>query len=178
MELFDKSKSKKYIDYSEITSNCQKIAKLLNRSEIAKSNNLVVIVVMNGGFFFSAELLKFINNHFLFDYVQTSRYKNNIQGGEIDLVREPVLDVFKKDILLLDDIFDEGDTLDFLKKYFISKNVSSFTSVTLLKKNKKRLINIEPDYHCFDVDDNYFFGFGMDYKGFYRNLQDIYYVEL
>ena len=79
---------------------------------------------------------------------------------------------------MLDDIFDEGDTLDFLKKYFISKNVSSFTSVTLLKKNKKRLINIEPDYHCFDVDDNYFFGFGMDYKGFYRNLQDIYYVEL
>ena len=70
MELFDKSISKKHIDYSEITSNCQKIAKLLNRSEIAKSNNLVVIVVMNGGFFFSAELLKFINNHFLFDYVQ------------------------------------------------------------------------------------------------------------
>ena len=177
MELFDKSKSKKHIDYSEITSNCQKIAKLLNRSEIAKSNNLVVIVVMNGGFFFSAELLKFINNHFLFDYVQTSRYKNHTQGGEIDLVREPVLDIFKKDILLLDDIFDEGDTLDFLKKYFISKNVSSFTSVTLLKKNKKRVIKIEPDYHCFEVDDNYFFGFGMDYKGFYRNLQDIYYVE-
>jgi len=177
MELFDKSISKKHIDYSEITSNCQKIAKLLNRSEIAKSNNLVVIVVMNGGFFFSAELLKFINNHFLFDYVQTSRYKNNTQGGEIDLVREPVLDIFKKDVLLLDDIFDEGDTLDYLKKHFISKNVSSFTSVTLLKKNKKRVINIEPDYHCFDVDDNYFFGFGMDYKGFYRNLQDIYYVE-
>ena len=113
----------------------------------------------------------------VFDYVQTSRYKNHTQGGEIDLVREPVLDIFKKDILLLDDIFDEGDTLDYLKNYFISKNVSSFTSVTLLKKNKKRVINIEPDYYCFDVDDKYFFGFGMDYKGFYRNLQDIYYVE-
>ena len=52
MELFDKSISKKHIDYSEITSNCQKVAKLLNRSEIAKSNNLIVIVVMNGGFSF------------------------------------------------------------------------------------------------------------------------------
>ena len=66
---------------------------------------------------------------------------------------------------MLDDIFDEGIPR-FLKKYFISKNVSSFTSVTLLKKNKKRLINIEPDYHCFDVDDNYFLDLEWITKGF------------
>ena len=65
-----------------------------------------------------------------------------MQGGEIDLVREPVLDIFKK---VFTNIFDEGDTLDFLK-IFQSKNVSSFTSVALLK-NKTRVINIEPDYH-------------------------------
>ena len=57
--------------YQKSTLTIQKLrqiakgTKLLNRSEIAKSNNLIVIVVMNGGFFFSAELLKFINNHFL-----------------------------------------------------------------------------------------------------------------
>ena len=49
--------------------------------------------------------------------------------------------------------------------------------VEMFIRDKKRFINIETDYYCFDVDDKYFFGFGMDYKGFYRNLQDIYYVE-
>ena len=55
--------------------------------------------------------------------------------------------------------------------------------VLKIEKNTERKIekkiekNIVPDYYCFDVDDKYFFGFGMDYKGFYRNLQDIYYVE-
>ena len=61
-------------------------------------------------------------------------------------------------------IFLMKDTLDFLKKYFY-QNVSSFTT-TLLKKNKKRLINIEPDYHCFDVDDNYFLDLEWITKGF------------
>ena len=100
MELFDKSISKKHIDYSEITSNCQKIAKLLNRSEIAKSNNLVVIVVMNGGFSFLQNYLNSLIIIFFLIMCKLHGIKIN-QGGEIDLVREPVLDIFKKDILLL-----------------------------------------------------------------------------
>ena len=82
----------------------------------------------------------------------------------------------KKMYFYFDDIFDEGDTLDYLKNISYQKRII-FYFCNFTKENKKRVINIEPDYYCFDVDDKYFFGFGMDYKGFYRNLQDIYYVE-
>ena len=81
-------------------------------------------------------------------------------------------------MIVVEDIIDTGHTAQFLTG-FISHNfrVKSYKFVTLLDKKCRREVDINPDIYGFDVDDKFLVGYGLDYDGYYRNLNYISYIE-
>lgn len=135
----------------------------------------IFLCVMKGGLTFTAELMKRIQSPLELDYVHVDRYRNRTQGSSIHWYKEPDTDLKGRLVLLVDDIFDEGYTLQELIAYCKAKGASKILSAVLLKKTlAKKYIDTEPDFVGLEISDRYVFGLGMDYKGFWRNLSDIY----
>ena len=136
------------------------------------------LCVMKGGLMFTAELMKRVQLPLQLDYVHVSRYHDTVQGGSICWHKEPATDLKGRLVVLIDDIFDEGYTMQELVRYCEASGASKVLSVVLLKKNLQEThVDIEPDLAALEVSDHYLFGWGMDYKGFWRNLYDVYAVS-
>ena len=138
----------------------------------------VLLCVMKGGLMLTAELMKRIQSPLELDYVHVDRYRNETHGSSIHWHKEPDINLNGRIILLIDDIFDEGYTMQELIAYCEAKGASKVLSVVLLKKlltNKHT--DIEPDIIGMEITDKYVFGWGMDYKGYWRNLTDVFAVS-
>ena len=83
-----------------------------------------------------------------------------------------------KDVLLVEDIVDSGRTLSYLLEYLGNKNPRSLKLCTLLDKPERRVVNVNVDYTCFCIPDDFVVGYGLDYAQKYRNLPYIGVVEL
>lgn len=137
----------------------------------------VFLCVMKGGLMFTAELMKRVQLPLQLDYVHVSRYRNETRGGSFQWHKKPATDLAGRLVVVIDDIFDEGYTMRELVKYCEDKGASKVLSVVLLKKNLQDVqVDIAPDLVALEVSDRYLFGWGMDYKGFWRNLDDVYAV--
>ncbi len=138
----------------------------------------VLLCVMKGGLMFTAELMKRIQSPLELDYLHVDRYRNQTQGSSIHWRKEPDIDLQGRLVLLVDDIFDEGYTLQELIAYCSAKGASKVLSAVLLKKAlAKKHTEIEPDFIGLTISDRYVFGWGMDYRSYWRNLTDIYAVS-
>ena len=138
----------------------------------------LVLCVMNGGLFLTVEILKRIDHILELDYVHVTRYRGEIQGNEISWVYFPERSVRGRDILLIDDILDEGLTLKGIHKACINAGANRvYSAVLAIKEHDRRVPDISADYIGVPVEDRYVFGCGMDYKGYFRNLNAIYAVE-
>ncbi len=138
----------------------------------------VFLCVMKGGLMFTAELMKHLQTPLELDYVHVDRYRNTTRGDNLHWHKKPHTDLSNRLVVLIDDIFDEGYTLQELISYCKAEGAGKVLSVVLLKKIlEKRHINIEPDFVGLEIEDRYVFGWGMDYKGFWRNLSDVYAVS-
>jgi hypoxanthine phosphoribosyltransferase len=142
---------------------------------LGKSNPLM-LCVMNGGIIFTGHLLTRLQFDLDIDYLHATRYQNQTTGGDtINWIAEPRLSLKDRTVVILDDILDEGITLDAIIKYCKAKGAKEVISVVLLRKIHQRTIKgVDCDFTALEVDDLYVFGFGMDYKGSLRNLDGIY----
>lgn len=145
-----------------------------NISQELKEENPVFISILNGGLMFTAELLKHCVFPLQQDYLHATRYANNVAKEKLQWLATPHHNLENRTILLLDDIFDEGTTLEKVHTYCINKNAKAVYSAVLLNKNKTRSTSYTPDFSALECPNKYVFGMGMDYKGYWRNLPDIY----
>ena len=137
----------------------------------------VILCVMKGGLMVTSELFKRIQSPLELDYIHVDRYRNKTQGGSIQWHKEPEIDLQGRLVLLVDDIFDEGYTLQELVSYCTAKGAGKVLSVVLLKKElAEKPTKFEPDFVGLTIPDRYVFGWGMDYKGYWRNLTDVFAV--
>lgn len=135
----------------------------------------VLLCVMKGGLMFTAALMQRISSPMILDYVHVDRYRNQTQGGGIHWHKEPDTVLKGRTIIIVDDILDEGYTLQELIAYCEAKGAKKVLSAVLLKKKLSNTpVNITPDFIGLEVMDRYVFGWGMDYKGYLRNLPSIY----
>ena len=148
-----------------------------------KDTKPVVLCVMQGGLLFSGHLIPKLNCMLEIDYIHVSRYNNKTSGGEINWKACPVTPLKDRVVLILDDILDEGKTLQAIIQYCEQQGARRIESAVLLRKNHNRCV----DHNSADgaltenialtVEDKYVFGFGMDYNGLYRQLDSIYALE-
>ena len=91
-------------------------------------------------------------------------------SGVVQITRDLQEDINGRDVIIVEDILDSGNTLEFLKKYLMAKGAASVTIVTLLDKPARREKAITADYAGFVVPDEFVVGYGLDYAQQYRNM--------
>ena len=137
----------------------------------------IVICVMNGGLLPTGALLQRLQFPLELDYVHASRYGMNTSGSELNWTRYPQADFKGRDVLIVDDIFDQGHTVEAIIHWFEENGAGNVYSATVINKLHDRKVEMRPDYIGLDIEDRFLFGYGMDYQGYFRNLQGIYAVK-
>jgi len=134
----------------------------------------LVLCVMRGSVIFAGQLLLQLRFPLEFDYLEVTRYGSTTQGGEIAWKVTPGTAVAGRNVLVLDDILDEGKTLAAIRDRVLAAGASRFYSVVFCEKDTGKPKSIGADFVGVRVPDRYVFGFGMDVHGAWRNLPEIY----
>lgn len=158
----------------------QAIEQLVDKlsAELAEQNPLFVCL-MNGGMYFMGRLLSQLSFPMQCDYIHASRYAGALEGGP-ELVWKvlPEKSLYKRVVVLVDDILDEGLTLSESMKACAAQGAERvYTCVLVEKQHQRKQLDINADFCALQVEDKYIFGCGMDYQGYWRNLPAIYAVN-
>ena len=132
--------------------------------------NPMFVGVLNGCFIFMADLVRAAQLKSEVEFIGLS-YKNATKSsGSVQITRDLQRDINGRDIIVVEDILDSGNTLAFLKDYMLAKGAKSITIVTLLDKPARREKAITADLAGFVVPDEFVVGYGLDYCQQYRNM--------
>ncbi len=161
------------ISTEEIGAKIQAVGKQISSDYANK--NLTLIVVMKGGICLTADLMRAIEIPFKFEFLKASSYGyNGMSAGKLTINDIENLEIEGRDVLLVDDIFETGNTLQGIIRELNTKKPSSIKTLTLLVKEIPRKTTYLPDYVLFHIPDLFVIGYGLDYKEFYRGLPAIY----
>ena len=165
---------------AELLHTPEQIETALNRMAAAiaaqlESRDPLVLIVMNGAFIPAAQLLSRLNFPLRVGYLHATRYRGATRGGDMDWIALPRPAVNDQVVLVVDDIFDEGSTLQAILAEVHQQGAAAVYSASLVNKRHNRKVpGLTVDFIGLDVPDRYVFGCGMDYKGYWRNLPAIY----
>lgn len=161
--------------FAEIDVALNDLARRLN-ADYANTEP-VFLCVMNGSVMTAGHLLPKLNFPLQLDYIHATRYGDALSGGDLHWHHKPTTNLAGRQVVLIEDIFDEGITLQALRAYCEDAGAMSVRCVTLINKQHDNKIGIEPEYIGLMVPNKYVFGFGMDYQGYWRNTDAIYAVK-
>lgn len=147
-------------------------------SERLHAQNPILLCVMNGGLVPLGKLLTYLDFPLQVDYIHATRYRGATEGGRLHWLARPHLPLTGRAVLVVDDILDEGVTLDAIMDYCREQEAAQVYSAVLVEKRHARKYGVrEADFVGLQVEDRYVFGYGMDYKGYLRNAPGIYAVK-
>ncbi len=133
--------------------------------------NPLFVGVLKGCFIFMADLVRAAQFKSELEFIGVSSYHNGTKSsGVVQITRDLQEDINGRDVIIVEDILDSGNTLMFLKNYLMAKGAASITIVTLLDKPSRREKAITADYIGFVVPDEFVVGYGLDYAQQYRNM--------
>lgn len=139
------------------------------------NRKLLVIGILNGAFLFVADLIRCIELPLEIDFIRVASYGcGTTSSGQCRVSKEVELAIAGKDILLVEDIADSGQTLAFLHQHLASKGARTIRTCVLIDKLERRQQSVAIDYLGFSVSDGYLVGYGMDCAEKYRNLPAVY----
>ena len=130
----------------------------------------VVVSLLNGTVMFLADLLRHLNLPLRLDFLGVSSYGDGLEAGHLVFTKELRLDVRGRDVLLLDDILDTGQTLNRVLPKIRALKPRRIKICVLLDKPARRVEKIAADYIGFTVPDDFVVGYGLDFAERYRNL--------
>ncbi|WP_099469574.1 hypoxanthine phosphoribosyltransferase [Konateibacter massiliensis] len=137
-----------------------------------------VICVLKGGVFFMCELAKRISLPLSMDFMSVSSYGAEKQSsGVVKIVKDLDEALEGKNVIIVEDIIDSGNTLSYLVEILKKRNPKSLKICTLLDKPERRVTDVKVDYVGFEIPDEFVVGYGLDYAQKYRNLPYIGVVE-
>lgn len=141
-----------------------------------KETNPVLICCMNGGLIFAGQLLTKLVFPLQVDYVHATRYGHQINGVALDWKVRPQTELNGRTVVLLDDILDEGVTLAAVADYCRLQGAATVMMAVLIEKLHLRKVTpgMRADFTGIEVGDRFLFGYGLDYKGYWRNAPAVY----
>ena len=143
-------------------------------SERIATSHPLLLAVMNGAVIPMGYLLTRLDFPLQVDYIHATRYGDRLSGGALEWIARPRIALSERTVVIVDDIHDEGGTLHALQQWASEQGAAEVITVTLVTKLHERKIAPPSDFNALTVPDRYVFGFGMDYKGYLRNLAGIY----
>lgn len=167
------------LEHAECIASEEEVQRVLGRlaQEIVRDladEFPLVLAVMGGAVVFAGQLLPQLRFPLEFDYLHVTRYRGNTTGGEMEWRVLPGQNVIGRNVLVLDDILDEGETLAAIRNKLLHMGAARVWSAVLTNKDNGLDKPIHADYVGMDVPNRYVFGCGMDAYGLWRNLPAIY----
>ncbi|EIF2085578.1 hypoxanthine phosphoribosyltransferase [Clostridium perfringens] len=146
-----------------------------NLTEDYKDKNLYVLSLLRGSFIFAADLVRAIDTKAQIGFMTTSSYGHGEEStGIVKVVNDIPDNIEGLDVLIVDDIIDSGITMDFVINHVKSLGAKSVKTCTLLDKPSRRKVDLKPDYCCFEIEDLFVVGYGLNYGDHYRNIPYIF----
>ncbi|WP_040211474.1 hypoxanthine phosphoribosyltransferase [Clostridium polynesiense] len=165
----DENKRNVLIDESSIKERIKIVAKEITKDY--KGKKLYVLSLLRGSFIFTADLVREIDEKLKIGFMTTSSYGHNEESsGIVKVLNDIPDDITGYDVLVVDDIIDSGITMNFVINYVKERGASSVKSCVLLDKPSRRKLDLKPDYCCFEIDDVFVVGYGLNYGDHYRNV--------
>ncbi|MCC4799609.1 hypoxanthine phosphoribosyltransferase [Enterovibrio norvegicus] len=135
------------------------------------SNDLVMVGLLRGSFVFMADLCRAIDLPHAVDFMTASSYGNTMESSrDVRILKDLDDDIKGKDILLVEDIIDTGNTLDKVREILSLREPNSIRICTLLDKPERREVDVPVDWYGFKIPDEFVVGVGIDYAQKYRHL--------
>ena len=161
----------------EIATRIKEVADEISR--VYEGKPLHLICILKGGVFFTCELAKRISLPLTMDFMSVSSYgSGTVSSGIVKIIKDLDDPIEGKDVLIVEDIIDSGNTLSYLIEVLKQRNPNSVELCTLLDKPERRVKKqVEVKYTCFTVPDEFIIGYGLDYDQIYRNLPYIGVIE-
>jgi len=163
---------KPYIGRKEILSQVKRIAESINQDY--KGKNPLLLVILNGAFVFAADLYREINISSQISFVKLSSYSQVSSTGKVKELIGLSDTVFNRNLIIIEDIIDSGLTLQHMRDALHDLGASSIEIATLFLKPESFHKDFEIKYVGFSIPNDFIVGYGLDYEGYGRNLQDIY----
>ncbi|MFZ1815071.1 MAG: hypoxanthine phosphoribosyltransferase [Rhizobiaceae bacterium] len=136
-------------------------------------SNLLVISILKGSFVFAADLIRALHGAGLapeVEFISISSYGGGTQAGKIRLLRDVDTDVRDRDVLLIDDILESGNTLKYTRELMLERGARNVAIAVLLDKTVRRKADLSADYVGFECPDKFVVGYGMDVSHAFREL--------
>ncbi len=174
----DVARAWQFLEQSELVASADEVQAALRRvaSQIeARLANAypLVLAVMGGAVVFAGQLLPLLRFPLDFDYIHASRYGQATRGAAIDWRVEPPASVRGRAVLVVDDILDGGQTMAAIRDRLLDLGAQAFQCAVLVEKMLDKAKPIHADFVGLRIPDRFVFGYGMDAKGFWRNLPEI-----
>ena len=133
--------------------------------------NPMFVGVLSGCFVFMADLVRASQMKSQLEFIAVSSYKNGTSStGVVQITRDLQCDITGRNLIVVEDILDSGNTLAYLKEYLLNRGAASVGIVTLLDKPSRRQKAVYADIVGFEVPDEFVVGYGLDYAQQYRNV--------
>lgn len=142
-----------------------------------QNHSPVVICVMTGGLVFAGKLLTELNFPLEVGYAHATRYENGTVGKSVVWKMLPTVDLTGRNVLLIDDILDEGITLKAIQDKCLELGASGVKTAVLVEKTLDHAKPTKAEFVGLNVPNAYVFGYGMDVYGWWRNLPAIYHLD-
>lgn len=143
----------------------------LRLTEDYRGRELIALGVLKGSCIFLSDLVRRLPIPLAMAFACTESYRDGTRPGDLEVRLFPRDEEIRSaNLLLIDDILDSGRTLQRLRDELLARGAAEVKTCVFLDKPARRAVAIEPDYRCFEVEDRFVVGYGLDHAGRYRNL--------
>ena len=155
---------------AEIKAKVKELGAIL--TEEYKDKNPVIVGVLKGVVIFYADMMREIKIPCQMDFMCVSSYQGTNSTGRTQISKDLASDIYGRHVLILEDIFDTGNSLEFLTNHLMNKQPASLKICTLLDKPDRRKpgVNVKCDWVGYQIPNEFVVGYGLDYDEKYRNL--------
>lgn len=157
-----------------IQENVQKMADKMNKE--LRNKDVIFMGILNGSFMFAADLFRKIDFNSQITFLKLASYQGTSSSGNIKRLIGINEDIKDKTVVIIEDIVDTGITLESIKKQLIGYEPAEIKIATFLFKPDAYKKDIPVDYIGMEIPNDFIVGYGLDYNGYGRNLEDIYTV--
>jgi hypoxanthine phosphoribosyltransferase len=161
----------------EIENAIERLAEQINKD--FKDSTPLLIGVLRGTFIFMADLVRKLTIEVEIDFIELHSYEEGTERSKhVQTIQGLNTNVKNRDIIIIEDIVDTGHTINSLVSKLKQNNPSSIKVCALTSKPSRRVVKVKIDYLGFEVPNVFLIGYGLDFNQKYRNLPELYYLEV